>query len=432
GTLTGLVREDFGATLAVHESMTDPGAAEKPLREFASRPPPPAPPAPVARRLSWLRCTAAKLLAGKNYKDPLLTSCELPTPADSASPASSSPRRATSIAARTIVEVLGRADLKGARLTAFRTHAEGPDHRAREAALSLLETHDEVDAAPLLAAALDSGIPGVIGTAAEVLAKHPERASADTARKRRKKDKKKDDDAPAASYGPPSPAVLKALVTLLTRKTDTPDSELDDGLIDAAAALGAKDALPRIEELCHSPYPTTRDHAEKAIALLSGKKVECPAPPEGGPLPTEMHAFATAHPTIVLQTDAGEMTLLLDTALAPVAVTRVVELARAGYYDGMLVHRVVPGFVTQFGAPWGDGYGGPEGKLPLRCETSPLPFDPLRIGVALAGRDTGSSQLFIMHARFPHLDGKYALVGTAKGPWAAFVDGDLIHHVEVR
>ncbi|MBK8259701.1 MAG: hypothetical protein IPK82_44465 [Polyangiaceae bacterium] len=75
--LTGLVSEDFGATLAALEALTEPGSAEKALRELAARPPPPTPPAPVARRLSWLRCTAAKLVVGKNFRDPLLTSCEI-------------------------------------------------------------------------------------------------------------------------------------------------------------------------------------------------------------------------------------------------------------------------------------------------------------------------------------------------------------------
>src|SRR4029079_18469417 len=128
-------------------------------------------------------------------------------------------------------------------------------------------------------------------------------------------------------------------------------------------------------------------------------------------------ALATARTKLVLQTDAGEFKMILDPSLAPVAGTRFVELARAGQYGGIGVHRVVPGFVTQFGAPFGDGSGGPEGKPPLRCETSPLPFEAMKVGVALAGRDTGSSQLFVMHGRAPHLDGRYALLGTAAGPW---------------
>lgn len=459
--LTGLVSEDFGATLAALEAMTEPGSAEKALREIASRPAPPSPPAAIARRLSWLRCTAAKLVVGKNYRDPLLAQCEVagaitaaapgsaapgsaaaaPTAAPAAAPTASAGAaatpagdpRATSIAARAIVAVLGRGEITGARLAAWRGHAEGPDLRAREAAIGLLEEHEEIEAAGTLAKALDSKLPGVVGAAAEILTKHPERAAEAPGKKRKKKDKaeeKKDDDKTIA-LGPPAKVVVKALLALLRTKGEAVDPELDDAVVDAAGALGLKEALPRIEELCRSPYPTTREHAAKAIALLSGKKVECAAPAEGGPLPAEMHALATARTKLVLQTDAGEFKLTLDPSLAPVAVTRVIELARAGYYDGIVVHRVVSGFVTQFGAPFGDGSGGPEGKAPLRCETSPLPFTALEVGVALAGRDTGSSQLFVMHGRAPHLDGKYALVGTASGPWGAFVDGDILQRVTV-
>ena len=56
------------------------------------------------------------------------------------------------------------------------------------------------------------------------------------------------------------------------------------------------------------------------------------------------------------------------------------SLAQRGFYDGLTVHRVVPGFVAQFGDPAGDGYGG-DGQAPLRCETSPLPFELGSVGV---------------------------------------------------
>ena len=148
-------------------------------------------------------------------------------------------------------------------------------------------------------------------------------------------------------------------------------------------------------------------------------------------MPAELGALQRSPVTLTFDTDAGMLSMTLDPALAPVAVTRFVELARSGYYDGKIIHRVVPGFVTQLGSPTGDNSGGPKGKPALRCETSPLPFEPLRVGVALAGRDTGSSQLFVVHARTPHLDGLYAIVGTAAGAWAAAVDGDLIRTVKV-
>jgi cyclophilin family peptidyl-prolyl cis-trans isomerase len=126
----------------------------------------------------------------------------------------------------------------------------------------------------------------------------------------------------------------------------------------------------------------------------------------------------------------GSLAIRFDPALAPIAATRFVALARAGFHKGIAFHRVVPGFVVQFGDPGGDGYGG-SGKL-LRCETSPVPFGALDVGVALAGRDTGSSQVFVTLARYPHLDGEYARVGRAEGDWWAVAEGDTIREEHVQ
>jgi cyclophilin family peptidyl-prolyl cis-trans isomerase len=122
--------------------------------------------------------------------------------------------------------------------------------------------------------------------------------------------------------------------------------------------------------------------------------------------------------------------MMLDPTYAPVTVTRVVDLAREGFYDGIVVHRVVPGFVVQFGDPGADGFGGP-GREPLRCETTPAPYNAFDVGVALAGRDTGSSQLFVTVARYPNLDQEYALIGKADGNWNAVAEGDVIRTVRV-
>ena len=120
----------------------------------------------------------------------------------------------------------------------------------------------------------------------------------------------------------------------------------------------------------------------------------------------------------------------LDPSLAPVAAMHFADLARSGIYKNTEIHRVVPGFVDQFGDPGGDGYGG-SGPL-LRCETSPVPFAPHDVGVPLSGRDTGSSQLFVTLARTPHLDGAYAWLGHAEGDWAALAEGDVIRDVRVE
>lgn len=432
--MTGLVGEDLGVLLEALAALEGPGSSRKLLRDLAALPPPPSAPPSLARRVAWVRCLAAKAVAGSSYTEPLLAACDVSTGA----PATSS------IGARAIVDVLGRAEIAGPRLDAWRAYATGGDLRAREAALELIAAHGEIKgAAAALAAALSAKEPGLVATAAEVIAKQPQRASDDAGRadepkgkrgkKRRDRDKPKLDDEPIA-LRPPSPAVVKALMAALAPSSaGAPEPEAIDALIDAAGALALKEALPRLEALCRSPQPTTREHAEKAIALISGRKpVTCAAPPEGGDAPSELTALASGPVTLAFDTDAGALSMTLDPELAPVTVARVVELVRSGYYRGMVVHRVVPGFVTQFGAPYGDGFGGPPGRPPLRCETSPVTFERLRIGVALSGRDTGSSQLFVTHGHFPHLDGNYALIGAAEGPWAAFVDGDVIREVTIR
>ena len=132
---------------------------------------------------------------------------------------------------------------------------------------------------------------------------------------------------------------------------------------------------------------------------------------------------------MTLETDAGTLKIVFDPELAPVTSSRIIDLAKAGFYKGIVVHRVVVGFVAQLGDPGGDGYGGADRSL--RCETSPVPFGPLDVGMALAGRDTGSSQLFVTLARLPHLDGDYARIGHAEGDWAALAEGDVVREVRV-
>jgi cyclophilin family peptidyl-prolyl cis-trans isomerase len=431
--LTSLVSESFGVLLIAVESLSDPSLARKTLADLAALSPPRGAPASVLRRVSLLRCDAAKALAGANYHEPLLVECDVAATGGAGH--------------RALVEVIGRGEIKGPRLAAFRERVGEGDLRAREAALELLEKHFEVEgAATILAEALAAKESGLVATAAAVIAKQPLRAldertgvkkvrstmGALAPNPRRGGKKRLDVESPEEPSGSvPSPALIKALLDALGRPSTEGDPESADALLDAAGALALREAKPRLDELCRSPYPTTREHAAKALALV-GEKNACDAPAEGSPPPAELDHRVGAPVTLVMETDAGELTLALDPKLAPVMVTRIVDLARAGYYDGLVVHRVVPGFVAQFGAPFGDGFGGPEGKPALRCETSPLPFVPFAVGVALSGRDTGSSQLFVTLGPAPHLDGQYALLGTASGPWAALAEGDVIRTMKVE
>jgi cyclophilin family peptidyl-prolyl cis-trans isomerase len=416
--LTALVGDDFGVITTALDTLGAPGSAKKSLVELASLPPPPGAPAAIARRVSILRCSAAKILADDDAKDPALLACDVTKPS-------------AGIGARARVAVLGKTRIKGARLAAWRELVRGGDIRAREAALELLVDHEEIEGADeILAEALAAKESGLFGTAAEVIGKQPARATASAPAPRKSKRRRKlvIDGSVSAS---PSPKVVKALLDLLNKPSAIADPEAADAVVSAVGALALKEAKGRLDELCRSPYPTTRQHVEKAIALVSGEKKSCAPPDAKAPPPDEMGHLAKEITTLTLQTDVGELHLSLDPRLAPVAVTRFLDLASAGYYDGMVVHRVVPAFVDQFGAPHGDGFGGPDGKPALRCETSPVAFSPLDVGVALAGRDTGSSQLFVMLGRAPHLDGLYAWVGTAKGAWASLSEGDIIRKVKV-
>jgi cyclophilin family peptidyl-prolyl cis-trans isomerase len=211
-----------------------------------------------------------------------------------------------------------------------------------------------------------------------------------------------------------------------------PDAlEIQAELLRAAGALRLQSARPSIETACRSAQPALREAARAALASMDGKKVACEADPSApSPPAAELGRLLPGPVKVQWMTDAGPLQLTLDPSLAPVAATRIAELVAKGFYSGIEVHRVVAGYVVQFGDPWGDGYGG-AGLPPLRCETSPVPFVQGTVGVALGGRDTGSSQLFVTLSSSPHIDGGYAVIGKAEGPWDTLVQGDVIEKAAV-
>lgn len=114
--------------------------------------------------------------------------------------------------------------------------------------------------------------------------------------------------------------------------------------------------------------------------------------------------------------DGGKMTGELYPQIAPNSVANFVELANSGFYDGVIFHRVIPGFMIQGGDPQGVGIGGP--GYSIRGEFSQNGFkNDLRHtrGVLSMARsmmpDSAGSQFFIMVAEAPHLDGAYAAFG---------------------
>jgi len=135
----------------------------------------------------------------------------------------------------------------------------------------------------------------------------------------------------------------------------------------------------------------------------------------------------------VVTTTKGSFTIELLPDEAPLTVDNFVELARRGYYRGIIFHRVVPNFVVQLGDPRGDGSGGP--GYTIRCEVNEVPYDRGAVGMALSGKDTGGSQWFVTHAPQPHLDGGYTVFGRVVAGMNvvdSIVRGDIIRSIAVR
>ena len=115
--------------------------------------------------------------------------------------------------------------------------------------------------------------------------------------------------------------------------------------------------------------------------------------------------------TLLLETETGQVTIRLRPDLAPQHVDRIKELAREGFYDGVLFHRVIPGFMAQGGCPNGTGTGG-SSKPNLPAEFS---REPHVRGVCSMARtnnpNSANSQFFICFGDATFLDGQYTVWG---------------------
>ncbi len=122
-----------------------------------------------------------------------------------------------------------------------------------------------------------------------------------------------------------------------------------------------------------------------------------------------------------IETSKGNIVIKFDSEIAPTSVANFCMLAKQNFYNGILFHRVVPGFVIQAGDPTATGWGGP--GYDIVSEYSDTNFDIGYVGMASAGKDTESSQFFIMQGNFPHLDSKYTL-------FAKVIEGlDVIYNI---
>lgn len=119
---------------------------------------------------------------------------------------------------------------------------------------------------------------------------------------------------------------------------------------------------------------------------------------------------------------------------APGTVANFEKLANENFYDGLTFHRVIPGFVSQGGCPIGNGTGN--AGYTIKCETdnNPHRHEEGSLSMAHAGRDTGSSQFFIVHEPQPHLDGVHTVFGKVTSGIEhakAMKNGDVMKEVKV-
>jgi peptidylprolyl isomerase len=114
---------------------------------------------------------------------------------------------------------------------------------------------------------------------------------------------------------------------------------------------------------------------------------------------------------LYMDLEGGRVVIELRPDLAPKHVTRIKELTREGFYDGIVFHRVIPGFMAQTGDPTGTGRGGSD-RSDLPAEFSNEPFERGTLGMArTANPNSANSQFFINFVKTPHLDGQYTVFG---------------------
>lgn len=123
------------------------------------------------------------------------------------------------------------------------------------------------------------------------------------------------------------------------------------------------------------------------------------------------NTMVNAKDFLVLETSKGAVEIEFLPNVAPRHVAQVSKLAKSGFYDGVVFHRVIDGFMAQTGDPTGTGRGGSR-EPDIKAEFSITPFDRGVVGMARSqSRDSANSQFFIMFDKGHFLNGQYTAFG---------------------
>jgi peptidyl-prolyl cis-trans isomerase B (cyclophilin B) len=129
---------------------------------------------------------------------------------------------------------------------------------------------------------------------------------------------------------------------------------------------------------------------------------------------------------ITMHTSMGDMDITIFASEVPVTAASFLNLATRGYYDGLIFHRIISGFMNQGGCPDGSGMGGPGYKFECECKPNLQHSKPGILSMANAGRNTNGSQFFITHVPTQFLNGRHAVFGeVTEGLNVALAMGDV-------
>lgn len=169
---------------------------------------------------------------------------------------------------------------------------------------------------------------------------------------------------------------------------------------------------------CQKPVSSspTSSSTENTVSVSTSSTQTQPERATSSPMNTPATPFTfsgilpadTVKKNVVMKTNLGEMEIELRPDLGPRAASNFFTLAKRGFYDGTIFHRVIPGFMIQGGDPEGTGRGGPGYEFANDPVT--VPYTDGMVAMANRGPDTNGSQFFIMVADYP-LPPSYSIFG---------------------
>jgi len=170
------------------------------------------------------------------------------------------------------------------------------------------------------------------------------------------------------------------------------------------------------------------------LAACPGGETPSETPkPKSYSSPPEMQIDTAKSYTATIETEKGNLVLELFASDVPVTVNNFVFLAREGFYDGVIFHRVIADFMAQGGDPTGTGAGGP--GYTFKDEFTSHSHVTGALSMANAGADTNGSQFFICYAPQPHLDGHHSVFGQLTEGMDVLLqikNGDVIKRIVIE